>query len=377
MYSINQKPEDFVVKEILSLKTGTGKYSYFLMRKIGWDTVRACNEIAKRLNINPKQVSSAGMKDKYSDSEQHISIYDVEPRLVTTLQIPGISLKYLANGPNQIAIGSSTGNTFRVAVRDLKFPLENVSVIPNYYDDQRFGTIRPNTSLVGKKILEGEMEDALHIYLGRAFRREGKRDRTFRKEIDAKWGRWHEVKIPRGLEMEYQIIKYLDDRPKDFAGAFKIIPRQIGSLFLQAYQSYLFNKCLSIYIEKNFDHFFSKYVLDRIAFPKEQKFISMKVPVIGYDMQSSKEFDEINHQIMKDENITPEDFKIKEIPSFSSRSILRDAFVKVNNFTMGSLQDDELNPGCKKQTMTFDLQKGSYATMVVRYAYELARLNKR
>lgn len=373
MYEIKQKPEDFIVRELLDLPIGSGDYSYFILHKRNWDTPRAVQEIARRLGINPKQVSVAGMKDKYSQSEQYVSIYRANPTLVKNLNIRDIKLTLIGNGRSPISIGSSKGNHFEIVVRHLNFPLTKVFALPNYFDDQRFGTIRPNTSLVGKKILEGNIEEALKIYLGKAYRREGKRDRNFRKEVDAKWGKWHEIKVPRGMDIEYQLIKYLDDRPKDFAGAFRIIPRQIGSLFLQAYQSYLFNRCLSTYIERNFDHFFSKYVLDRIAFPKAQKSMELKVPVIGFDMKSSKEFDEIVANVMQEEKIKPEDFKIKEIPSFSSRSLMRNAFAKVTNFVMGPLQDDEMNTGLKKQFMKFDLPRGSYATMVIRYAYELSR----
>lgn len=372
MYNIKQQASDFIVREILDLSTGSGNFSYFTLEKRNWDTVRACQEIAKRLGIHPRQISAAGMKDKYSESRQTISIENVTPKFISTLNIKDIKLTYIGNGKNPISIGSAKGNSFEIIVRHLTNPLPNVTSIPNYYDAQRFGSIRPNTILVGKKILENNLEEAMHIYLGKPYRREGKRDRTFRKDVDSKWGKWHEIRVPRGMDMEYRIIKYLDDRPGDFAGAFKILPRQIGTLFLQSYQSYLFNLTLARYIRENFETISSRYVLGEFIFPKKQSFKELKVPVIGYDMKSSKEFDGIIKDILKAENIKPEDFKLKSISSFSSRSIMRDAFVRVINPTVSDLQADELNPGFKKQLFNFSLSKGSYATIVIRYAYDLS-----
>ena len=68
---LKQVPADFIVAEINSLKVSdTGKYCAFLLKKKGWNTMDAVNEIATRLGISPKDIRYAGLKDKETGSKK-------------------------------------------------------------------------------------------------------------------------------------------------------------------------------------------------------------------------------------------------------------------------------------------------------------------
>ena len=69
---------------------------------------------------------------------------------------------------------------------------------------------------------------------------------------------------------------------------------------------------------------------------------------------------------MKKENLTHSDFVIKQIPELSMEGDLRNAFTEIKNLKVGKTEKDELNSGKKKVKISFELGKGSYATMVVR-----------
>ena len=64
MYKLKQSPNDFIVKEKLSLKKEEGNYFYFSMKKIGLTTEQAIGKITKILNISRRSIGYAGNKDK-------------------------------------------------------------------------------------------------------------------------------------------------------------------------------------------------------------------------------------------------------------------------------------------------------------------------
>ena len=69
---------------------------------------------------------------------------------------------------------------------------------------------------------------------------------------------------------------------------------------------------------------------------------------------------------MQRENITSADFVIKQIKELTQMGEMRKAFIAVKDLKIGLSQNDELNKGKKKVSISFSLGKGSYATMVVR-----------
>ena len=51
--------------------------------------------------------------------------------------------------------------------------------------------------------------------------------------------------FPKQLRFERIMLNYLVDNPGDFVGAFQSLPLKLQALFVQAHQSYLFNRFLS------------------------------------------------------------------------------------------------------------------------------------
>ena len=56
--------------------------------------------------------------------------------------------------------------------------------------------------------------------------------------------------FPKQLRFERLMINHLVKKPTDFIGAFIRLPFKLQALFVQAYQSYLFNLFLSERLEK-------------------------------------------------------------------------------------------------------------------------------
>ena len=68
---------------------------------------------------------------------------------------------------------------------------------------------------------------------------------------------------------------------------------------------------------------------------------------------------------MKEENITNDDFLIRQFPEISVEGAERSTFVNVKNFKY-KYENDELNNNKFKCILEFSLPKGAYGTIVVK-----------
>lgn len=366
---IKQIPEDFIVEEInpegniLEIgKSGnftreqiSGEYLHFTLQKRNWDNILAIKEISKRLGISYKRFGFAGTKDKRALTTQRVSVRDVSGENLKKVNINDITIGNFEYGNEGINLGDLWGNRFAITIRDLKCDREILEVrikaimgeiasgVPNFFGVQRFGTTRPITHLVGKEILGGNFENAVMIYLIKNFEEETEETRKAREFLretnDFKEG----LKIfPKYLSYELAILNHLVKKPADFVGALRKLPKKLRWMFVHAYQGFIFNKALSEYINRGI--------------------IVEKLPLVGYETG----IDEITNEILDDEKITMEDFKISAMPELSSKGIYRDCFVEVKDFNILDISDDELNTGRNKIKIQFSLSKGNYATTVVR-----------
>ena len=120
MYKIKQIPEDFIVKEINSISPlDSGDYSYCLLKKTNYPTVRAIGHIAQALRIKPKNIGFAGNKDKNAVTEQVISIFKSNKEKIKRVKLKDIKLKFLGKGNDPISLGDLEGNYFKITIRNL------------------------------------------------------------------------------------------------------------------------------------------------------------------------------------------------------------------------------------------------------------------
>ena len=124
--------------------------------------------------------------------------------------------------------------------------LEAIGGIPNFFGHQRFGTTRPITHLVGKAIVQGDFEEAAMLFLAKPSVHEHPASRQARQELQTT-GNFKQAQenFPKQLRFERIMLNHLADNPGDFVGAFQSLPVKLQALFVQAHQSYLFNRFLS------------------------------------------------------------------------------------------------------------------------------------
>jgi len=254
--------EDFIVEEIpLPSSGGTGPYLVCRLNKKNWEHQHAVKEIAKRLGISHRRIGWAGTKDRRAVTTQLISIYRVTPGMVEHVRLKDITLEVIREQNTQISLGDLQGNRFDIFIRDAALPglagrVEEITRdvatgIPNYYGIQRFGAVRPLTHLVGERILAGDYEGAVLTYIQKTFPLETETARQVRTEFGTTRDPQAALqKFPVSLGYERAMLQYLCNNPGDYAGALHELPQKLLSMFVSAFQSYLFNRGLSRRIEQ-------------------------------------------------------------------------------------------------------------------------------
>jgi tRNA pseudouridine13 synthase len=161
------------------------------------------------------------------------------------------------------------------------------------------------------------------------------------------------------MDIERNLLRQLskNDDPKN---AIRSIPLQLRRFYIQAYQSFLFNKTLSLANE--FEENLFEPETDDVCFDKnsvlgkfenipEQK---LAVPLVGHSYYKKSRFDYYIKKILEEELLTPKDFFIKDFQELSVEGGFRNASINYDDFAID------------KDLVKFQLSRGSYATIVLR-----------
>lgn len=411
--------DDFIVEELLvdgSLAevspsveawepVGEGRYLICVLVKRKWDTFLAVRKVAEKLRINQKRIKFAGIKDTKALTAQHISLQGVSPKRVSEVKIKDITLYPQRFSKSRIYSQLIQGNRFHITIRgiiysasvieertkDIQVEIADLGGVPNFFGHQRFGTIRPNTHQVGRYLVKGDVEKAAFAYLAEPALHEHPEAREAREQLED--NRDFEeafAHFPRFLRYERFMLNHLTKYPRDFVGAFRELPRRLRKLFVQACQSYLFNRFLSERIRRGIplnEPQVGDYVikLDEQGLPTddfgqvtaqnvqtmEEAFEEGKMyvaaPLVGTQQPPSGGLQgEIEQDILETENLAPEDFRLSFMPEATSTGGLRAMLNPVRNLIREEMSADTENPDLRMIKLGFKLNRGSYATVLLR-----------
>ncbi|MGQ4874943.1 MAG: tRNA pseudouridine(13) synthase TruD [Promethearchaeia archaeon] len=413
--------KDFIVKEITSehriieIKEDSpprafseelkDRYTTFNLIKVNTDTFDAIRKICKGLNISPDLISFSGIKDKCAISVQKVSIKGDFIEALQKLKIKDLFFRDIHPTRKPVLLGSNWGNHFTIVIRNIE-PKENLEEkisqiikeinkngFPNYYGLQRFGYFRPNSHLVGKALMKGDFKEAFNQFMLTIYPFESEKIKEIRRDLK-ETGDFKKAyeQLPKKLFHEREVIKHLIEYPDDYQGAFGKLQKQLYTLFISSYQSYLFNKAISLRVKKNiplskpvkgdviclldddnghltqvmyiYGNWYDKYLEKALELNRA----TIVAPIIGFGTKFDKFplMKELYEEIFKEENIDYSFFKNYYKSEAEGKGTVRAIFLKPTGLTQFSLQDDDLNPGKKKLRIEFSLKKGSYATMLIR-----------
>lgn len=155
--------------------------------------------------------------------------------------------------------------------------------------------------------------------------------------------------------------------PNDHVGAFKTLPYKIQTIYINSYQSYLWNMAAKEYIKKKS----KKYISIDFGFGElgfiDQRIENMSIPLISFDTEFTDSVIERTYSgLLEKESISSRDLILRKTPDLTPTGGKRELFAEIKDLTIGSPEDDELNKDKKKIQICFCLPKASYATMAVK-----------
>jgi tRNA pseudouridine13 synthase len=248
-------PDDFEVEETTDFAASAGPFALYRLSKRSIGTAEAVESIARRWNLSMRAVSFGGRKDRHAATRQLLTIRG-GPR--SGLRDDRYDLAYLGQAPRAFGPRDIAGNRFVIVLRGLD-PARKARIdealgaverdgLPNYFDDQRFGSLGESGELVARAWCEGSYERALWLALADRNPHDSSAEREEKQRIREGWKDWTICKATLSRSHRRSIVSYLADHPSDFRGAFERLRRDLRSLYLSAYQSLLWNRILSSWI---------------------------------------------------------------------------------------------------------------------------------
>jgi tRNA pseudouridine13 synthase len=384
---VKATPSDFIVQEesSLTLSRKRSEFAVFRLSKSSWDTFDLIDLLARRWGVRRDDISVGGMKDRYGSTEQRISVRGLRGA-PSALSDTNYALEFEGWADQPVTARDVRGNRFAITLRDMSAPERDRIVdnapsaaadgIPNYFDEQRFGSARHGAGFMGKEIFLGRREQALRLYFTPS-KHDDQKTRKMKRCVVENWGQWGKC---AGLGFgEYgRILAYLAENHRGYHQALERIDRKFLVFVLNAYQSFLFNEVLGRWlIELSSLHAFAVLPL-RYAFGTYQFYAgvpqqtraamqSMLLPVPGYDtVCTDPGVRRIVEEVLQQQGIGLSDLRVRQMHRIRVGGVDRPAIVLPEDFQTDTPAPDELYPGRWKAALRFFLPRGSYATMLIK-----------
>ncbi len=391
--SIKQHSASFRVSELVDEKSlgvsrdfgGAHRYPLYLLEKEGVDSNHALFEIEREHHMRLRVM---GIKDAKAVTSQYAGAerawHDgthLPPKELRTKHAR-LTLKGFTKSP--LGRELLAGNEFSIAIQeplrdDISGFEEQVRKIANFYGLQRFGSERLVTHLVGRAIIKRDFAKAAELLLTYTTKYDTDYSREIRRRcLDPSNYRQVLKEMPRGMDIERNLLSALVEGKGPIA-ALRAIPIQIRRLYVQAYQAYIFNRCVSkaiaqgeedITLPKRGDLCFEmegpfsfgkvkRYDDSSYSTSGAQQSFVPAVRMAGYAFQpGSGRFEEVTKELLVQEGVTAKDFYLKEMQELSQQGGFRQAPLWCQDFAW------KKNPA--SLTVSFRLPKGSYATTLLR-----------
>lgn len=377
--SIKQWSEGFMVSELVdeSLDISLSyheshRYPLYILEKQDIDSNHALFEIEHELHIRFRVM---GIKDAKAVTTQYAGMERVmrNPPAELRSRHTRLTLKGFTKHPLEKRF--LAGNKFEIRIynvrsSDLSSFVPQISKVGNFYGLQRFGSKRLVTHLVGREIVKRNFIQAVELLLSYTTEFDTQMSREIRNRCtDPRNYRQVLKMLPRGMDIERQVLSALV-AGRNAIAALRAVPIMIRRLFVQAYQAYIFNRCLSRAIMRGEDllqpqagdlcfEMEGPATFGRIIKynPNSKTKLVPAIRMAGYTFQPGKgRFENITRAILQEEEVAAKDFYIKEMQELSHQGGFRQAPLWCTDFWY---ERDPLR-------VSFKLPKGSYATTLLR-----------
>ena len=324
MYILKEIPEDFIVKEVPKTFR-EGPYLIFKLIKREYNTVSAINLIANYLRTSSRQIGFAGNKDKFPITEQYISIQGFSKERVLSFKNKDIQLEYICTSSRPISLGFLEGNSFEVRLKNCVKEPKNISKFLNYFGEQRFSK---NNADIGFALIK----------------------KDFKKVVD--------LLLDSGVSIDSEMYS-----KNDFVGILQKIPSKNISLFISAFQSFLWNKTVDDLIKSKSFNFSKINISNQELVYSDVSLEKNEMPLVGFETEiENSPYSDLIYEVLKSESVNQRDFIIPQLGHLSAAGNFRKIFIDVSDLTI--IKEDP-----STFLLKFTLPKGCYATVFIRHLF--------
>ncbi len=380
---LKQRPEDFSVAESWRFDPDPrGEWFVYLMDKQKQSTFEAVERICAAAHVNRGDVTFCGLKDKQGRTSQLVAVRGKQ----VEIQEPDLRLKRLGRTAKPLSAENTTSNRFAVTVRDLS--QDDVARIPaavaevrrmgvvNYFDSQRFGSLKHGQGFLVKDLMRGDAEAALRNYLARPSELDRSSDAKVKQFWKEHWGEWERRNPYPGAERYAPVLRWLRLHPQDHLGAFLRTEPRWRALQVFAYQSWLWNEGVKQYLREvvGVQRLLSiKYQAGTLLFPRSWDAEQARLlrertfPLLAPDSRiEDPAVLRAALSVLARERMTLESLRVPGAPQIHFDHEERPLLVLPGKLVVSEAQRDELNRGRLRMNVAFTLPPGSYATLVVK-----------
>ena len=391
---LKQRPEDFTVTESWRFdESPRGEWRVYAMDKQKLSTFDAIERIARAFDLPRGCFSFCGLKDKQGRTRQLIAVRGAD----VDMQDPDLRLKFLGRTREPLSAANTTSNRFGVTIRALT--REETAALPaavadvnrlgviNYFDSQRFGSLKHGQGFIAKQLIEGDFEGALHSHLATPSPLDKTHDAKVKAFWRDHWGEWRlRCTIP-GAERYEPILRVLRRDPDDFLGAFLRIDPKYRALLVFAYQSYLWNESVRRYLMALLPGqplIALDYQAGKLLFPREMTRDQIDAlrrttfPLLAPETKiTDSRIRRAVDWVLGRERLSLDKLRVPGTEQIFFRHEERPIVMHPGNLLLGPARPDELNEGFQKIYLAFTLPPGAYATLTVRRLFSFTEQENR
>jgi tRNA pseudouridine13 synthase len=380
---VKQRPDDFVVEERARIEaTDRGTFAVYRLKKRGIGTIEALRAIRRAWRVPARATGFGGLKDRHGATTQWVTIARGPRR---NLDQPAFRLTYEGQSPVPMSRTLLLGNRFRIRLRDLsREEAQGVAAgvaaaagagLPNYFDDQRFGSLRGGQGFAMRHLLRGDPEAALRAVIAAPSREDRANVRARKEAIRRGWGDWASV-LPTldGSPMRDAIARLAAD-PHDFLGALAALDREERRILASAWQSSVWNRALVLLLEARLPRDERRTVpgaagpmiFPRDEMPVDLREASMPLPAAEAFREGVEEAPlAALRAALSEDGLRPEDLRPPPRLGMDLRPTRRPLAFRPEDATASAPVEDDLNPGRFAVDVAFTLGRGQYATLVLK-----------
>jgi tRNA pseudouridine13 synthase len=382
---LKQHPDDFQVEEITAVAAGAaGDYALYRLEKRGWSTPDALAALRRRWKLSPRRLSYGGLKDRHASTVQYLTVFHGPRR---DLHHHDVAVKYLGQVAAPYTSRDIAANRFRLTVRDLdpesrpefEARLNQVAAqgVPNYFDDQRFGSVAgPGGEFIGRLLVRGRFEDALRLALVEPYEYDRAPQKEEKRILAEHWGDWARCKELLRRGHARSLVDYLRVHPGDFRGAVARLRPELRGLYLSAYQSHLWNRMLAHWLRRHcrpeqlrdvalrlgsvpFHHDLEPEPFRQLAG------LQLPLPSARLKLEASDSRAEVVQAVLDEEGLALRDLQVRGVRELFFSRGERTALILPGSLS-AEFAADERNAGRLQLTLSFEMPRGAYATLIVK-----------